>query len=467
MTSAVCIYPSGRVEGSIRPPGSKSLTNRALVLAALARGRTTLSGVLDSEDTHVMIEAWRRLGIAIEHDVANKVVKMTGCGGALPNTTADLFIANSGTTIRFLTAALAACRGVFTLDGIERMRQRPIGDLIVALNRLGANVTSLNAERPDCPPVRVEANGFQRQTARVAGNISSQYLSGLMMAAAMADQTIRLEVEGELVSVPYVEMTAKVMTAFGANVKGPVGGPIEIEPTGYEGCEYEIEPDASAASYFWAAAAITRGDVRVDGLSKHSLQGDVRFCEVLEEMGCELFATPDSLRIVGGDLRGVDVDMSDISDTVQTLAAVALFARGPTRVRGVAHNRHKETDRIADLARELRKFGARVVEFPDGLEIFPPPRELLEPELLDPTLLEPESNKPRAGQASKSPCVEPGRWINIETYNDHRMAMSLSLVGLRSPGVRILNPGCTAKTYPEFWTDLARLTQARLVNVEA
>lgn len=435
MTSAIRISPCGPVIGSIRPPGSKSLTNRALVLAALAVGTSELTGVLDSEDTRVMIEAWEDLGVHISGDPASGRLRVEGCGGKLPNARADLFIGNSGTTIRFLTAALAACHGEFTLDGIERMRERPIGDLLKALAQLGGRAESLNAARSDCPPVHISALGLKGGTARVAGNISSQYLSGLMMAAPLAAEPVRLEVEGELVSVPYVAMTAKIMAAFGARVSGPASGPITIEPTGYRGTSYAIEPDASAASYFWAAAAITRGDVTVEGLNTSSLQGDVRFCEVLKQMGCRVESSDSSLRVIGGALRGVDVDMCDISDTVQTLGAVALFAQGSTRVRGVAHNRHKETDRIADLARELRKFGARVEEHADGLSIHPPER--------------------------------PSGAVTVETYNDHRMAMSLALVGLREAGVTILNPACTGKTYPGFWEDLAQITQAGLERIDA
>lgn len=434
MKQAIRITPCGPVVGRIRPPGSKSLTNRALVLAALARGASRLSGVLDSEDTRVMLRAWNQLGVRIDGDVADGQLTVHGCAGVLPSQHAELFIGNSGTTIRFLTAALAACHGEFTLDGIERMRERPIGDLLVALQQLGGNVCSLNGTRPDCPPVHIKARGLVGGSAKVAGSISSQYLSGLMMAAPLASQAVRLEVIGQLVSVPYVAMTAQIMSSFGAHVSGPAGGPIVIEPTGYNSADYEIEPDASAASYFWAAAAITGGDVTVEGLSRKSLQGDVHFCAVLEQMGCQVVEAENSLRVIGGRLRGVDVDMADISDTVQTLAAVALFADGPTRVRGVAHNRHKETDRIADLARELRKFGASVTEQSDGLTIVPP--------------------------------TQWAGGVMVETYNDHRMAMSLALVGLQQAGVNISNPACTAKTYPGFWDDLAQLTHARLESIE-
>jgi 3-phosphoshikimate 1-carboxyvinyltransferase len=421
---------SAPISARIRPPGSKSITNRALICAALAVGRSELSGVLDSEDTTVMIEAWQQLGLHVVHDKVTQSLVIDGGGGKTPVMDAELFVANSGTTIRFLTAALAACEGRFRLDGVARMRERPIADLLVALRQLGAKVESLNKEHQNCPPVMIDAHGLTGGQATVAGNISSQFLSGLMMAAPMARSDVELQVEGELVSVPYVAMTAEVMRAFGAEVQGHgqghEQGPFRILASKkYRGSVYAIEPDASAASYFWAAGAITGGSATVEGLSRRSLQGDVRFCECLEKMGCKVAYGSDSITVQGGFLTGIDVDMSDISDTVQTLSAVAMFAEGPTTVRGVAHNRVKETDRISDLATELRKLGAIVVEFPDGLSIQPP--------------------------KVITPC-------EIETYRDHRMAMSLALVGLRCAGLTILDPGCTAKTYPEYWADLASFT---------
>lgn len=416
----------GAIRASIRPPGSKSITNRALVCAALANGTSELTGVLESEDTTVMIDAWRQLGLSVEHDRAKQKLRIEGGGGKTPVKHAELFIANSGTTIRFLTAALAACEGEFKLDGVARMRERPIADLLDGLRQLGADVSSLNGERPNCPPVLVRANGLAGGVASIAGNISSQFLSGLMMAAPMASSDAQLRVVGELVSVPYVKMTAAVMRSFGAKVEGAEQGPFVISAAHkYRGAMYAIEPDASAASYFWAAGAITGGSATVEGLSRGSLQGDVRFCECLEQMGCKVDYRSDSITVHGGKLTGINVDMSDISDTVQTLAAVALFSEGPTTIRGVAHNRVKETDRISDLACELRKLGAKVEEFEDGLSIRPPQRI--------------------------TPC-------EIETYRDHRMAMSLALVGLRCAGLSILDPGCTAKTYPNYWEDLASFT---------
>jgi len=427
----VKIFPvSEAIRASIRPPGSKSITNRAIVCAALAAGRSELTGVLDSEDTSVMIAAWQQLGLHLVHDKADQKLIIEGGGGRTPVQEANLFVANSGTTIRFLTAALAACEGKFRLDGVARMRERPISDLLVGLQQLGAKVASDNSDHPNCPPVAIDAYGLQGGTATVAGNISSQFLSGLMMAAPMAKSDVELKVVGELVSVPYVSMTAEVMRAFGAEVRGEVQGPFTISAAKkYRAAHYSIEPDASAASYFWAAGAILGGTATVEGLSRNSLQGDVRFCECLQQMGCTVEYGNDSVTVQGGKLSGIDVDMADISDTVQTLAAVALFAAGPTTVRGVAHNRVKETDRISDLARELRKLGAMVDEFHDGMKIHPP-KEISAAE--------------------------------IETYGDHRMAMSLALVGLRTQGITILDPHCTAKTYPNYWEDLALFTGSEI-----
>mgnify|MGYP003666157368 CR=1 FL=1 len=431
MTHAVRLHACPPVDASIRPPGSKSITNRALICAALAEGPSCLRGVLDSEDTEVMIGAWQQLGLKLRHDRSAATVEIDGCGGVLPISAADLYVANSGTTIRFLTAALAACHGEFKLSGVPRMHERPIADLLDALRQLGANVESVNLDNPGCPPVHLQAQGLAGGSATVAGNISSQFLSGLMMAAPLARQDVNLLVEGALVSVPYVEMTAEVMRAFGASIRGPVSGPFSIDVNHrYVGTDYSIEPDASAASYFWGAAAITGGRARVEGLSQSSLQGDVRFCEVLEQMGCHVKYERDAIEVTAaGPLRGVSVNMADISDTVQTLAAVALFAEGATSVRGVAHNRVKETDRISDLARELEKLGAEVEEFHDGLRMIPP------------TKLKP---------------------AQIETYRDHRMAMSMALVGLQCSGIEILDPDCTAKTYPEFWRDLELFSGCRV-----
>lgn len=407
------------IHASVTPPGSKSLTNRALICAALANGKSRLTGALDSEDTQIMIAAWRELGINIEASADHTELVVHGCGGVIPKsdkTTRQLFMGNSGTSIRFLAATLAACGGDFVLDGVPRMRQRPIGDLGAALRQLGANV---HCQDGKFPPVSIGSRGLDGGRASVAADMSSQFLSGLLMAAPLAKTPVTLAVAGAMVSEPYVAMTCAVMQEFGVHV-GRMGSDYKIDPQRYQSREYWIEPDASAASYFWALAAITGGDVTVRGLHANSLQGDVGFVRCLEMMGCRVEYSSDAIRVIGGPLRGIEVDMNRISDTVQTLAAVALFAAGPTVVRGVAHNRVKETDRIDDLATELRRLGADVQTFEDGLAITP---------------------------GTLRPAV-------VQTYNDHRMAMSLALVGLRQKGVQIANPSCTAKTYPNYFADL-------------
>ncbi len=431
------LIPGGAIFGSIRPPGSKSLTNRALICAAFARGESTLHGALRSEDTEVMIESLAKLGVVVVQSDGGRTLLVHGIEQTKSEEMAELFIANSGTSVRFLTAALSAFGGHYRLVGVDRMHQRPIGDLIDAIGPVIDG--SISADSPGgCPPVRIDSRGWRGSDLKVAGTVSSQYLSGLMMAAPIAigrvdSDSVRVHVQGELVSRPYVDMTARVMQSFGAEVQ-LVDHPdrqssllVEITRSSYRGADYTIEPDASAASYFWAAAAISGGQVTVEGLGPNAMQGDVGFCDVLGKMGCQVQSDVHGMTVTGGPLVGIDVDMNAISDTVQTLSVVALFANGPTRIRGVAHNRFKETDRIGDLARELRKFGAEVREHEDGLTIIPPSS----PDML--------------------------RGAEIETYHDHRMAMSLSLAGLRIAGVRILDPACTAKTYPEFFSDLEQL----------
>lgn len=414
--------PMGPVEATVRPPGSKSITNRALICAALAEGESLLRGALDSEDTRVMCGALSTLGVACDWSSGGRDITVHGSGGVWPTEHAELFVANSGTTMRFLTAMLATGRGHFRLDGTPRMRARPIGDLLRSLRELGAQVHS--ETQNDCPPVVVAGTGLPGGKATIRGDISSQFLSGLLMAAPYAQRPVELQLKGPLVSQPYVRMTRRVMQSFGVPSRDDSLQRFLIDaPARYTGCEYTIEPDASAASYFWAAAAITGGRVTVTGLGPQALQGDVAFCDCLEQMGCQVERADDHMTVVGRPLRGVQVDMNHISDTVQTLAAVALFADGPTTITGVAHIRHKETDRIGDLARELRKLGATVRELPDGLMIQP----------------------------------GPPRGARIATYQDHRMAMSLALVGLRVSGLVIEDPACTEKTYPDFFADLESL----------
>jgi 3-phosphoshikimate 1-carboxyvinyltransferase len=437
---------------AVTVPGSKSITNRALVLAALtAKGHTCgLRGALRSEDTEVMIEALRALGFRVLTEWNEPMVFVSSHEEEplIPVPRADLFVGNSGTTMRFLTAMVSLGQGRYRLDGVPRMRERPMEDLLAALRQLGVKAHSEHSN--GCPPVIVEADGLGGGRVRIKGDMSSQFLSALLMAAPFARGKVQIEVDGPLVSEPYVAMTTSMVCQWGLSLWDSV-----LEDRVFEtlGCqqrnrqslertleaevfeqgldprnavrihEYDIEPDASAASYFFAAAAITGGRVTVFGLPVSSLQGDVRFVDLLTEMGCRVERCSSGITVHGRPLRGIDADMNDISDTVMTLAAVACFADGPTTIRNVAHIRHKETDRLAALATELHRVGADVEELADGLTITP----------------------------------RPLHGATIETYNDHRMAMSMSLIGLKTPGIVIQNPGCVAKTYPGFFDDLAQL----------
>ena len=411
------------IHGRIRPPGSKSITNRALVIAALAQGPSRLTGVLDSQDTRVMLDSLAKLGLSLRIDWTASTVEIAGCAGHPPANGAELWLENSGTSIRFLAAACTLGTGRVRLDGNTRMRERPLQDLVDGLNQLGSHARC--EFNNGCPPVIIDADGLPGGEAHVRANVSSQYLSGLLMAAPCAKGDAVLRVEGDLVSEPYVVMTLRVMEAFGVSVNTSQPGVFRCRPQTYTGRTYDIEPDASAASYFFAAAAVTGGEVTVEGLSRDSLQGDVGFVDALVQMGCAAEFHPDAITVRGGPLRGIDIDMNAISDTAQTLAAVAPFADGPTTIRNVAHMRHKETDRIAAVATELRRLGQTIEEFLDGLRITPRP-------------------------------ITPA---TIATYDDHRMAMSFALIGLRAPGIRIADPECTRKTYPRFFEDLERVTQ--------
>lgn len=424
MTPSLAIQPRGALYGVIRPPGSKSITNRALACAALASGKSLLTGALDSDDTRVMIDALKSLGISIQADFPRCELHIDGCGGKIPVPSADLFVGNSGTTVRFLAALVALGHGTFRLDGTARMRERPIGDLLESLQQLGADARS--EHDTGCPPVVIRAAGLRGGDAIVRGNVSSQFLSGLLQAAPYADQPVELIVDEALVSRPYVAMTIDVMAAFGVKVWHHDLTHFTIPQAIYQAREYGIEPDASAASYFFAAAAITGGEVTVQGLSRSSLQGDVLMVDLLERMGCEVIWKQDSITVRGGKLRGIEANMNAISDTVQTIAAVAAFADGPTTIRGVHHIRHKETDRLQAVAFEMRKLGIRMDEYADGLRITPGPMHGAE----------------------------------IDTYDDHRMAMSMALLGLQVPGVVIRDPGCTSKTYPGFFRDLESLRES-------
>jgi 3-phosphoshikimate 1-carboxyvinyltransferase len=402
-------------------PGSKSLTNRALVLGALAAGTSTLTNALFSDDTVVMVDALCGLGFRIMVDEAALEMRVEGRGGAIPVSDAELFVGGAGTAMRFLTAMVTLGAGRFRLDGIPRMRERPVGDLVDALRLLGASVTATNGR----PPVVVEAHGLAGGRAVVRGGGSSQFLSGLLMAAPYAASDVELRVEGRLVGAPYVEMTLAAMATFGVDVERDDLRAFHVRAgQRYRPQAYAVEPDASGAAYFFAAAAITGGRVTVPGLSPASWQGDARFVDVLERMGCRVDRRCDAIVVEGtGALRAVEVDLAAMSDQTMTLAAIAPFATGVTRIRGVAHIRRQESDRLAATAAELRRLGQDVEEFDDGLSI-----------------------TPRA--------VRPA---TVHTYGDHRIAMAFAITGLRAPGVVITDPDCVTKTFPDFFERLETL----------
>jgi 3-phosphoshikimate 1-carboxyvinyltransferase len=410
------------IRGTVRLPGSKSYTNRALVLAALAQGKSTLEGALFSDDTRHMATCLRDLGFGIVADEAACRFEVEGGGGLVPAARASLFVGNSGTTARFITPLAALGYGVFEIDGNEAMRQRPIQPLLDAIASLGGNATSLRAN--GCPPIRVEGHGLEGGRARMLGAMSSQYFSALLLVGPSTRKGVTLEVEGDLVSKPYIEVTAQAMKAFGARVEREQFRRFDVARGSYLATAYVVEPDASAASYFFAAAAVTGGHVVVPGLGSNSLQGDLDFVRVLERMGCRVRQSEFETEVVGPQkLNGIEVDMSNLSDTAQTLAAIAPFATSATRVTGIGFIRRKETNRIGAVVRELSKLGVRAEEQSDGFVVYP--------------------GTPTSGR--------------VETYDDHRMAMSFAVLALAAQDIEILNPDCVGKTFPNFFRVLEQL----------
>ncbi|UCE85414.1 MAG: 3-phosphoshikimate 1-carboxyvinyltransferase [Deltaproteobacteria bacterium] len=424
VSDSVTIRPRGPLDARLRVPGSRSITNRALEVAALAAGQSQLEGALDSDDTQAMREGLVALGATI--DVDGDTWSVSGTDGRLRTPTRPLDARASGTTARFLTALATLARGSAVIDGTPRMRERPIEDLTLALSALGARVEVLG--EAGCPPVRTGGGGLRGGAALVDARRSSQYVSALLMVAPYASRDVTLSLEeGICVSRPYVELTLAVMDAFGACAGWNAEGGLHVEAGRHYGPRrYRIEPDASSAAYGFAAAAIAGGTVVVEGLPADSRQPDVRFLDVLEKMGCEVTRNEDgdvAVRGQPGSLHGVDVDMNALPDAALALAVVALFAKGPTVIRNVANLRIKETDRLAALEAEIRKLGAQACATQDSLTIEPGPL----------------------------------RGAEIETYDDHRMAMSFALAGLQVPGVVIRDPGCVRKTWPDFFEALERL----------
>ena len=411
------------LDATIEVPGSKSYTNRALLVAALACGASTVTGALFSDDTHYMSASLRKLGVKIDADEKRATFDVHGNGGNIPVSGAELYIGNSGTTSRSLTAYVSLGHGKFVIDGDEPMRHgRPISDLLDALTQIGVSARSQfdNGHLP----VIVEANGLAGGKTQLDVSKSSQFLTALLLIAPYAENGMEIEVIGER-EMPYIDITLSVMEAFGVHVVNEDYRYFRIEGgQRYQSRVYNIEPDASNASYFFAAAALTGGRVTVQHLHLDSTQGDVQFVRILEQMGCQVALSDAGITVIGPDrLKGVDVDMRTISDTSLTLAAIAPFADSTVIIRNIEHTRWQETDRIHAMVTELRKLGVPVVERRDGLEISP---------------------------SRITPAA-------IDTYDDHRMAMAFSLVGLKTPGIRINDPECVSKTFPHYFQVLEGL----------
>jgi len=401
-------------DATIRVPGSKSVTNRALIVCALADGPSRITNPLFADDSYWLMDALVRLGIDVRADSGRGELYIAGQGGAIGGSGLDLFVGNAGTVARFLPPVLALGRGPYTVDGVPRMRERPVADLVDAMRQLGAAVEYGGEEGRF--PLTITGGGILGGEARVSGSKSSQFISGLLMAAPYAARDVTLLVEGRE-QWPYVGITVAMMRAFGVPVD-EARGRFAVEPATYTARAYEVEPDASGASYFMAAAAVTGGRVRIPGLGSTSPQGDLRFAGVLRDMGCRVEMTPDSVEVIGPDrLRGVEVDMNAFSDTMITLSAIAPFADGPTTINNVAHTRLQESDRLFAVATELGRLGIETQTTKSSIRIIPG-------------------------------VVRPGV---LRTYGDHRMAMAFAVTGLVAPGVRVGDPGCVSKTFPGYF----------------
>jgi 3-phosphoshikimate 1-carboxyvinyltransferase len=424
--SSLTLQPVAALTGEIRLPGSKSISNRALLLAAMAEGNTHISNLLRSEDTQHMLTALRQLGITIDaSDPDASEILVSGVAGPLVNDeqSQNLNLGLAGTALRPLAAALTLGRGHFTLDGSARMRERPLADLVDGLRQLGADIAYLGED--GYPPIEIHGTGLNGGTVRIQGNISSQFLTSILLAAPLARGPVRIEVAGEQVSKPYLDITLGMMRQFGVAASHENHQRFLVEPAAYVSPgRFLVEGDASAASYFLAAGAIAGNGVTVHGIGRDSTQGDIEFLQVLRSMGAVVSTQAESVTVKPGMLNGVDLDLNHIPDAAMTLATLALFAHGPTTIRNIYNWRVKETDRLDAMCRELRKLGAEVEEGRDYLVIKPPAQ-------LQPT--------------------------SIDTYGDHRMAMCFSLVALGGVPVTINDPDCVAKTFPNYFTEFARL----------
>lgn len=424
--ASITIQPlTNPVNATVRIPGSKSYTNRALAVAGLASGPSHLTGALFSDDTKYMAAALNTVGIGVRSDSEACTFDVDGQGGRVADVEADIFVGNAGTAARFLTALLCLGQGRYYIDGVQRMRERPMADMLLALRTLGATIEEHGA--PGCFPITISGKGRGSGPVSVAlpGAASSQFISGLLLSGPYFGGDVEVRVEGELVSKPYLDLTQAVMRDFGVELVNHDYQRFTLaKGQQYRGTAYAIEPDASAASYFFAAAAITGGTVTVEGLGSQSRQGDLDIVHILGQMGARVKQEANRTTVTGtGTLRGVEVDMKNLSDVAQTLAVVAPFASSPVRITGIGFIRNKETDRVGFVVKELQRLGIEAVEEADGYTVKP--------------------GTPKPGQ--------------VHTYDDHRMAMSFALLGLRHPGITILNPACTSKTFPNYFEVLETL----------
>ena len=420
------LAPVKRVEGSVVLPGSKSLTNRALLLAALAQGKSTLTNILLSDDTHYMLSALRQLGVGFRLDKEQKRCEINGIAGSfVAKQKEELYLGNAGTAMRPLAAVLALSRGEYILTGEPRMKERPIAHLVDALRTLGADIEY--PENEGYPPIHIKPSSPKGGGVGIEGGLSSQYLTALLMASPLLPAPTTINIIGELVSKPYIDITLDLMRRFGVSVTHDHYQRFCIDsPISYQAVdEYMVEGDATSASYFLAAAAIKGGCVKVYGIDGKSVQGDIAFAYVLEKMGAKVRWSKSYIEVCRGELNGIEMDFNHIPDAAMTIATAALFANGTTVLRNIYNWRIKETDRLHAMATELQKVGAKVEEGKDYLKITPPKQI---------------------------------KHAQIDTYNDHRMAMSFSLLALSDAGVTINDPGCTSKTYPEYFEHFKKIT---------
>jgi len=424
------LNPIKKVDGEINLPGSKSLSNRALLLAALAQGTTTLTNLLDSDDIRHMLTALKKLGVSYQLSADKKQCVVEGLGGAFSTQALgelELFLGNAGTAMRPLCAALCLGQGEYTLTGEARMFERPIGSLVDSLKQAGADITYLKNE--NYPPLKIKGTGLKGGAISIDGSVSSQFLTAFLMSAPMASEDTKIEIVGELVSKPYIKITLQIMKDFGVEVDNIDGQyqtfVIKGGQTYQAAGNYLVEGDASSASYFLAAAAIGGGTIKVTGIGKKSVQGDIQFADALQAMGANIEWGDDYIKASKGKLKAIDMDMNHIPDAAMTIAVAALFAEGTTKITNVYNWRVKETDRLYAMATELRKVGAEVVEGHDFIEVTAPTQI---------------------------------KHAEIDTYDDHRIAMCFSLVALSGTAVTINDPKCTSKTFPDYFEKLASVS---------